>query len=83
MTSTRKPGAGRPPLENPPQVYNITLRCYPGQDDDLIGWLDALPSRARASAVRARLRTGAAPQLTTASGIADTELDDVLDGLIF
>ena len=83
MTSTRKPGAGRPPLENPPQVYNISLRCYPVQDDDLITWLDALPPRARAAAVRARLRTGTAPALTTGDAIADTELDDTLGGLLF
>lgn len=79
----RRPGAGRPPLDAPPTIYHITLRLYPGADDDLRAWLDEVPARYRASAVKARLLTGRAPALaTTIAGPSDDDLDDLLSGLI-
>lgn len=82
MGSKRKPGAGRPPLDNPPTVVHIALRLYPGEDDDLLSWIDSLPKRQTAAAVKARLRTG---RVTTATGPHDDDLDidTALDGLLF
>jgi len=75
----RRPGAGRKPLENPPQVYHITLRLYPGLDDDLKRWMDSIPERYRAAAVKARLLSGPDHNQAFEDG---PDLDALLDSLI-
>jgi hypothetical protein len=49
---------GRPPLENPPEIVQIKLRLYPGEDDDLRRFFEQIPHGHRADAVKAALRTG-------------------------
>lgn len=75
----RRPGAGRPPLENPPQVYHITLRLYPGLDGELQRWIDAIPPRYRAAAVKARLLAGPQHEQAFEDG---QDLDALLDSLM-
>lgn len=81
-TNRRRPGAGRPPLDAPPTIYHITLRLYPGADDDLRAWLESVPQRYRASAVKSRLLTGRAPAMAIVTGPTDDDLDAALSGLI-
>jgi len=50
-----------------PRIYNIKLYLRAGQDDDLITFLEAAPSKLRARAVMQALRSG--------------RLDAVVDGL--
>jgi hypothetical protein len=83
MKRKRKPGAGRPTLDNPPTVVHVALRLYPGEDDDLLSWIDRLPKRQIAAAVKARLRTGRAPALPAVTGPDDDALDTALEGLLF
>lgn len=72
---------GRPKLAQPPQIYFIKLRLYPGQDDDLIAFLDAVPYRLRTAAVKGALRTGNLS--TRLAGLpADDDLAEALDGLM-
>ena len=80
----RKPGAGRPPLDNPPTVVHIALRLYPGQDDDLKTWLLSLPEGYMSAAVKARLRSGkAAHSLAEVfAALPDDDLDAAFDTLI-
>lgn len=59
MANTPYPAKrGRPKLVQPPRIYFIKLRLYPAQDDDLIAFLDGVPCRLRAAAVKGALRTG-------------------------
>ncbi len=72
---------GRPPLAQPSRVYTIKLRLRPGEDDDLVAFLEAIPLRSRAAAVKAALRSGrlVAP---AAAGPADGEMAAALDALL-
>ena len=72
---------GRPKLAQPPKLYFIKLRLYPGQDDDLISFLAGVPYRLRTAAVKGALRTGnLAVRIEGLPG--DDELADALDGLM-
>jgi len=72
---------GRPKLAQPPQIYFIKLRLYPGQDDDLIAFLAAVPHRLRTAAVKGALRTGNLN--TRLDGLpGDDELAEALDHLM-
>ena len=72
---------GRPKLVQPPRIYFIKLRLYPVQDDDLIAFLDAVPCRLRAAAVKGALRTGNLK--VRLDGLPDDEpMADALSGLM-
>ena len=72
---------GRPRLVQPPRIYFIKLRLYPGQDDDRIVFLDAVPCRLRAAAVKGALRTGNLK--VRLDGLPDDEqMADALSGLM-
>lgn len=64
-----------------------SIRLYPGQDDDLINWWNALPGN-RTEAVKAAIRRGletgnTAPTLDLAAirGVIDAALEARLQGL--
>lgn len=61
---------GRPRRTATPGVYNVKLVLYPGQDDDLIAYLDAAPARKRAAAIKTAMRSG---------NIDTARLDDLPD----
>jgi len=71
---------GRPRLQAPPRVYQIKLRLYPGRHDQLIDWLDELPTRQMSGHIRQALVMGATPH--AGQEIDDTAaklLDDLID----
>jgi hypothetical protein len=74
-------GRGRPPADNPPRIYRTTLRLYPGEDDDLIDYLDHAPPRGLNAAIIAAMRSG---NLHTTNEVLEDEniLDDLADFLI-
>jgi len=51
---------GRPPSPQAAsaKVVHIKLRLYPGEDDDLIAFFDAIIPRLRAAIVKQALRSG-------------------------
>ena len=49
---------GRPRKTTPTVTYTVRLSLTPGEDDDLIAFLDAAPARCRAMAVKAAMRGG-------------------------
>ena len=65
---------GRPKAVTENWDCQIHLRLHVGEDDDLIGFLSAIPMGRRALALKAALRSGG---LQTA-GFADESLDDEL-----
>jgi hypothetical protein len=72
---------GRPRLVQPPRIYFIKLRLYPGQDDDLIAFLAGVPYRLRTAAVKGALRTGNLK--VRLDGLPDDEqMADALSGLM-
>ncbi len=72
---------GRPKLVQPPRIYFIKLRLYPGQDDDLIAFLSGVPYRLRTAAVKGALRTGNLK--VRLDGLPDDEqMADALSGLM-
>lgn len=72
---------GRPKLVQPPRIYFIKLRLYPGQDDDLIAFLAGVPCRLRTAAVKGALRTGNLK--VRLDGLPDDEqMADALSGLM-
>lgn len=68
----------RPTLDERPQHYRLTLCLRPGEDDDLIAWLDSLPGRGRASAVVAALRDGGVTAECNGQVIDEEQLADSL-----
>lgn len=49
---------GRPRKGMPTVIYTVKFSLTPGEDDDLIAFLDAAPARCRAAAVKAAMPTG-------------------------
>lgn len=49
---------GRPRKDTPTVIYTVKLSLTPGEDDDLIAFLEAAPARCRAVAVKAAMRGG-------------------------
>ena len=49
---------GRPKKTTETRVYSVRLSLTPGEDDDLIAFLEAAPARCRAVAVKAAMRGG-------------------------
>ncbi len=66
---------GRPASTNPAWECHIHLRLRAGEDDDLIAFLSNLPSRRRALALKAALRSGG---MQSAGQSVDESLDDEL-----
>lgn len=75
------PDRGRPRRSQRPQVYYVKLCLYPGEDDDLLAFLVAIPPRRRAAAVKAALRSG---QLAVVQGelSAEEQMAAALDNLL-
>ena len=49
---------GRPRKDTPTVTYTVKLSLTPGEDDDLIAFIEAAPERCRAVAVKAAMRGG-------------------------
>lgn len=72
---------GRPPSERARQALKVyvKLRLYPGDDDDLITFVQGVPKGLLASSVKRALRDGIHLPL---DGGSDEELLATLDGLV-
>jgi len=72
---------GRPRRASRPKIYSVKLVLYAHQDDDLISYLEAVPCRKRASAVKVAMRSGniACVALDT---LDDDEILDAFEGLL-
>ena len=68
---------GRPPSSRAAsaRVVHVKLRLYPGEDDDLISFFDAIIPRLRAAMVKQALREG------THGGDRTQPADDLLAAL--
>lgn len=88
MTVTSSPSKskrGRKPKEGELKVFDIRLRLWVGEDDDLIAFLESVPSGQRPTGLKIALRSGGA--LTDLDPVApddtqdemDFDLDDFLD----
>ena len=73
---------GRPPATSSTWECHIHLRLRDGEDNDLIAFLQSLPSRKRASAVKAALRNGGMGQTGSLDDIPDDELFESLDDFL-
>ena len=49
---------GRPPRHGTRHIYHLKLYLWEGEDDDLIAFLEAIPPRRRAAALKTALRSG-------------------------
>ena len=69
-------GRGRPPSPRAAlaRIVCMKLRLYPGEDDDLIAFFDAMPDRVRAAMVKRGLCSG----VRSAGGVSLSEKDDDL-----
>ncbi len=76
---------GRPRQAQPPVIYQLKLRLRPGEDDDLLTFLAAIPLRCRPAAVKAALRAGSLTNLQVAGLPADDDVAAALaaGGLLF
>jgi len=73
----------RPPLDVVVHQVRITLSLREGEDDDLIDFMDRLPFRGRAAAVKTALRTGNLTAALCADGPEDEELAEALEDFMF
>ena len=74
----------RPRLAQRPVVYSVRLSLRPGEDDDLIDWLNSIPSRGRARAIVSALRAGGLENAPVDDDlVSDDEALDALEGLFF
>lgn len=73
----------RPSLETPSQIYRVTLCLRPGEDDDLITFLDRLPPRGRAGAVIAAMRQGGVTAVCDDLDADEAGLMAALDEMMF
>ncbi len=69
---------GRPASNEPAWECHIHLRLRDGQDADLIAFLQHIPPRRRASAVKSALRSGGMQQPATGSNSQDDELNEAI-----
>ena len=72
---------GRPVKPLPAWDCQIHLRLRVGVDDDLITFLSRMPSRRRASAIKAALRAGGMPA-TAGESFLDEDLASVIDDFL-
>ena len=75
----------RPQLDCEVHRINIVLSLREGEDDDLIDWFDALPSRGRSGAVMAALRSGGVELVVDGgeTAVSAAEVADALGDLMF
>lgn len=73
----------RPSLASPARIYRVTLCLHDGEDDDLIEFLDRVPSRGRARAIVAAMRAGGVTAVANDMDSDDDELFAALDGMMF
>jgi hypothetical protein len=73
---------GRPPLDNPPEIVQVKLRLYPGEDDDLRAFFDQIPHGHRADAVKAALRSGEIRTVEIEDLPSDADMAADLSGLL-
>ena len=73
---------GRPISTAPAVECHIHLRLRVGEDDDLIAFLNTLPARRRASAIKAALRTGGMGFGLTNDDSSDDELISAIDDFL-
>ena len=73
---------GRPPSTVSAWECHIHLRLREGEDDDLISFLRSLPSRRRAAAVKAALRSGGVQAGIFVDDSTDEELFAALDDFL-
>ncbi len=63
------------------QIVRLKLRLYPGEDDDLLDFFEAIPSGLRAACVKRALRGGARVSDSSPSQPED-DLMDALGALL-
>ena len=73
----------RPALEMVVHQVRVTLSLREGEDDDLIDFMQRLPFRGRAAAVKTALRTGNLNAALCADGPDDDELAEALEDFLF
>lgn len=73
---------GRPRRDRQPVVYSVKLVLYPGEDDDLISYLEAAPNRKRAAAVKTAMRSGNIDAADLGDLPDDDELLDAFESLL-
>ncbi len=76
---------GRPRRHGIRHIYHLKLYLWEGEDDDLIAFLEAIPPRRRAAAIKTALRSGGgldlwgvSPETFEESTDADLDLDAFL-----
>lgn len=74
---------GRPAHPKPAIEFHLHLRLMPGEDDDLIGYLNGQPAGRRAAAIKIALRGGMALATTQPTDNFDDDFDAALDSLLF
>ena len=80
-----KSNRGRKPKDGVLKVYDIRLRLWEGEDDDLIAFLESIPNGQRPAGLKMALRSGGS--LTDLQPVKheddpedmDFDLDDFLD----
>jgi hypothetical protein len=84
-TARKQTKRGRKPKEGELRVYDIRLRLWAGEDDDLIAFLDGIPTGQRPAGLKMALRSGGAltdlqpVDLENDDDDMDFDLDDFLD----
>ncbi|HNT78492.1 MAG TPA: hypothetical protein PKH77_26060 [Anaerolineae bacterium] len=78
----RAPGAGRPPLPDPPLVIRPAIRLY-AEDADLVEWFKAIPPGQRSRAIKAALRGGQRSVDLEALDTGEDDLEAALDEWTF
>jgi len=73
---------GRPRKTVAIVVHQVKLVLTPGEDDDLIRFMDGLPARAKANAVKAAMRSGMT-QTDAADDDQDAGLYAALGEMVF
>lgn len=72
---------GRPRRTQTPRTFSVKLVLYPGEDDDLIVYLDAAPARKRAAAIKTAMRSGNI-DAATLDDLPDDEILDAFEDLL-
>jgi len=72
---------GRPRREVEPVIHTIKMVLTPGEDDDLIAFLEGLPARRKAAAVKTAMRSGSLGASLDA-GEDDAEMLAALDDFL-
>ena len=64
------------------RVFRFTLRLWVGEDDDLIGFLEGIPSGRRAAALKTALRSGTLGRFVIEGIPTDDELSAMADDFL-